>query len=113
METLFENNEHCRICGFLRKAEIARIECERRAAFLVRQQTEPVDFNENLISIGNQVTFLTLYGYRTAIVTDVVKDTEKGFILHFEPMQIGPEGAFSATSRWCLNYNQQSCRKTN
>lgn len=107
-----KTKEHCRICGFLRKAEESRQYCEQRTRFLVRQRTEPIDCDYNLISIGSDITFLTLYGYRAAIVSRITNDAEKGFVLHFEPMQIGPESAFSAVSHWCLNYNQQSCRKT-
>lgn len=106
-----EAGENCRLCERIRKGEAAGRSNERYRNWLLRQKTEPVDCDENVITIGDDITFLSLYGYRTVTVTDITYDDGKGFIFHFEPLQIGPEPAFKPSAKWALNYCMQSCRK--
>jgi hypothetical protein len=102
--------ENCTLCESIRKGEQARSYVEKRTALLARQRMEPIDHNENLISIGDTIAFLTLYGYRKATVNSISKD-HGGYLFHFDPMQIGPKPAWKPVSKWHLNYNQQVCVK--
>ncbi len=106
-----KQGENCRICELLRKGERARIENEKHAAIIQRQKIEPIDYSENLIGIGDTIKFLTLYGYRMAIVRSIINEPGKGFAFRFDPMQIGPNQAFKPVSQWHLSYGMQSVTK--